>query len=859
MALHPLNSFRRYHKTIFAGLTIVCMLTFVMSSGVAGMGDGFSWLQHMLTGTSRYAQVAKLYRKNIDVREMATLRERRILANRYMAFAVIRAHQNAINASDSVVATLDPQAQQQIRQILQSREWALNPALAQYRFNTQYLQNLPQYNFELSMIEQNLTKANKTADAEKIRLLRSAILSDQWMMYTPKDELYPQSDLYFGGSLSTEGLLDFMIWQSEADRLGIYLNNDDIARAIQDETLGGLTNEDGLMIEKSITPRNQSVRVDFVSALGEEFRVRLAQTTLLGFDPGGIVRVPAPVSPAELWTYFRRNRTELAVTMLPIPVSKFIDQVKDKPTEADLTKLFDDYKNAEYLPQSEMPGFKQPRRIKVEWIGARADAPHYRKEARKWIMSALASTPVNPWLAMALLDPVVSEYHRVTDRFGNGSLKIAPWTETGFALSFETYAHWQRAESAAALIGQLAGSSVNGNPLATFMASQAAAHARESKTQQAVIEEEAHSRATSAAALVTAGVAPSPVLVMCGLWQALDAKEFNLPMGAVKNRLVVKLEEDLAKDILTQNLATFRKDLEAAKGKAPEAEKVIEKFVKDAGWEHAASTTFDDMYNLVDDPKLAKLKDAYVADHLLEDPRARAFGFAFFSSGGQAQPKLYVPEEMRTRYGDTSFLFWRTADEPAKTLTFEQAKPAVEKAWRFQKARELAKQEAEKIAKQSPSDPLPALLDAAKKLNEKPFDLIGVAYLKPALQSRANLGGGSDFQPYRPPEDKIEYPAYDFMEKLMDPGTVKSAVVLANQPKTIEYVAVVTNRVEPTVRDFQRDTMSVFQINPLLADLEREKRLSYRIAVMVELREKAKLQILEGAAQSDSRGSDEDN
>ncbi len=386
MALHPFHSFRKNQRVIFAVLTIACMLTFVMSSGIAGMGDGFSWLQHMLTGTSRYTQVAKLYRKNIDVREMATLRERRILANRYMAYAVIRSHQNAVIAADPVVATLDPQAQQQIRQILQYREWALNPALAQYRFNMQYLQNLSQYNFELTMIEQNLTKANKTTDAEKIRALRNAILADQWIMFSPKDDMYPQADLYFGGSITTEGLLDFMIWQHEADRLGIFLNNDDVAKAIQDETLGGLTNEDGLIIEKALTPRNQSVRPDFVSALGEEFRVRLAQTTLLGFDPGGIMKVPAPVTPAELWTYFRRNRTELAVKMLPIPVSKFIDQVKDKPTEDELKKLFEDYKDAEYHPQSPTPGFKQSHRIKVEWIGARADAPHYRKEARKWIM-----------------------------------------------------------------------------------------------------------------------------------------------------------------------------------------------------------------------------------------------------------------------------------------------------------------------------------------------------------------------------------------------------------------------------------------------------------------------------------------
>ena len=447
---------------------------------------------------------------------------------------------------------------------------------------------------------------------------------------------------------------------------------------------------------------------------------------------------------------------------------------------------------------------------------------------------------------MALLDPVVSEYNRVTTRFGDGSLKVAAWTESGFALSFETYAHWQRADSAAALIGQLAGATVNGSPLGAFVASQAAAHARESKTQQAAIAAEARDRAPSCVSLVMAGTAPSPVLVMCGLWQVLEAKEFNLPMEAVKNKLIARLEEDLARDIVTNNLATFRKDLEATKGKAAEADKVIEKYVKEGGWEHASSTTFDDMFNLVRDPKLAKLKEAYDADHLADDPKAKNFAYQFFPDLGRAQPKLFVPETLRTSPGsDTNILFWRTADEPAKTLTFEQAKPEVEKAWRFLKARELAKQEAEKIAKQSPGDPIPALMDAAKKLNETPFDLFGVAYLKKSVQSRASIGGGSDFEAYRPPEDKIEYPPYDFMPKLMDPGTVKSTVVLANQPEDIEYVAVVTNRLEPTIKEFQQDTSPVIRQNPMVQAHEQNESFTYRLPAKNHLREKAGLQITE--------------
>ena len=868
MALHPFNSFRRYQKTIFAGLTIVCMLTFVVSSGVQGMGDGINWLQHAISGQSRYQPAAKLFGKTVDVHDMALLKQQRSLANRYMLAALLRSYDLIVRDVESVIPGLDPQAQAQVKRIVQSREAAFDPRYAQLAayFQQQYMRESPQYLYPLLILEETLTKANKTVEAGKIHMLRMVIRGDEYLLQNantpggPKDELYPASDLYFGGALTTDGLLDFKIWQSEADRLGIYLSDEDIARAINEETLGRLTNDDALAIEKALTPRGQP-RVNPIPWVGEEFRVRLAQTTLLGFDPGGIIRVPAPVTPAELWNYYKTHRTELAVKFLPIPVSKFIDQVKDKPTDAELTKLFDEYKNVEYFPQRNTPSFKQARRIKLEWIGAKADAPRYRKEAHKWIMSALASTPVNPWMAMALLDPVVSEYNRITTRFGDGSLKLTGWSEPGFALSFETYAHWQRAESAAALIGQLAGASLDGNPLGAFTASQAGAYARESKTQASAIAAEAASRAPLCASLVLAGTAPSPVLVMSGIWQVLEAKEFNLPMEAVKSRLINRLETDLARDILTNSISAFRKELEATKGKAAEAEKVIDKFVKEGGWEHGASATFDDMFNLAKDPKLAKLKDAYDADHLTDDPKGKYFSYQFFPDVGRGQPKLYAPEDMRTRSDDTTFLFWRTADEPAKALTFEEAKPAVEKAWRWQKARELAKQEAEKIAKQSPSDPVPALLDAAKRLNETPFDLYGVAQLKKSLQSRPSIGGGSDFEPYRPPEDKIEFPPFDFMPKLMEPGTVKSTVVLADQPENVEYVAVVINRVEPDIREFQMDTSPVVRQNQMLAAMEQDKRLAYRLGAMKQLREKAGLQILETAAnaQTDRGSPDDDN
>ncbi|CAN5477175.1 hypothetical protein BH10PLA2_BH10PLA2_19520 [soil metagenome] len=853
MALHPFQSFRKHQRSLFAVLTIVCMLSFVMSSGIAGVGDGFSWLQQVLTGSSKYPQVGTLYKKNIDTIELRNLGNQRAVANRYMVQAVFRSHENIIRQAEPVINQLESQQQTQLMQVLQMRRLMFdssNPAARQYLqyFQSQYLQNLPQYGYQLLFIQQNLTKSNKGLEAEKIGLLRLALEGERYLMQNPKDDLYPNSDLYFGGALTQEGLMDFMIWEHEADRLGIYLSREDIVRAIQLETLGKLTNEDGLIIERSIIPRGErSSPVDLVKAIGDELRVRLAQTTLLGFDPGGVMRVPAAVTPNEFYTYFTRNRTELDVKVLPIPVSKFIDQVKEKPTDEELTKLFDQYKNFEYHPQSETPGFKQPRRVKVEWIGAKVDAPFYRKEARKWILGALAALPGNPWAGIAALDPVIREYNELTTGSFDGGLNLGDWTTTGFARSFETYAHLSKPESVASLVGNAAGILAGGNGLIPLIATQSAAHLRENKAQQTSIEAEARRRAPACAAFVTSALAPVPVFAMPYIWLTLKEKKHYFPMEVVQNRLIAKLEGDLSKDILKHNLDLFKKEMEATKGNVAEANKVIDKFVKQGAWEHESSTTLDDVFSLAQDPKLAKLREAYLLDRTAQDPKAKFFGFQFMSGSGRTAAKLYSPEEMRMPFGsDATYYFWHTADEPAKVLTFEQAKPAVEKAWRFQKARELAKQEAERIVKQSPSDPVPAMLDAAKKLGETPFDLYRVAYVRPAIQSRA-MGGREEFEQYKAPENLIEFPPTNLVEKVMTPGTLKSAVVLADQPGNIQYVAVVTNRIEPTVAEFQRSTSSYTQ-NRMLATIEQEKRVFYRFEVMNNLREQAGMKINEAAA-----------
>src|SRR5581483_615629 len=59
----------------------------------------------------------------------------------------------------------------------------------------------------------------------------------------------------------------------------------------------------------------------------------------------------------------------------------FLPQVTGTPTEDELKKLFDKYKSQEARPDSDQPGFREPRRIQVEWVAASPEAPFYQKAA----------------------------------------------------------------------------------------------------------------------------------------------------------------------------------------------------------------------------------------------------------------------------------------------------------------------------------------------------------------------------------------------------------------------------------------------------------------------------------------------
>ena len=78
MAFNPFHSFRRYSKTVFAGLAILCMFTFVLSSGM-GQGDFFSQIASTFGGGGGNT-VVTLHGTKIDARQFDSIQNQRRLA-----------------------------------------------------------------------------------------------------------------------------------------------------------------------------------------------------------------------------------------------------------------------------------------------------------------------------------------------------------------------------------------------------------------------------------------------------------------------------------------------------------------------------------------------------------------------------------------------------------------------------------------------------------------------------------------------------------------------------------------------------------------------------------------------------------
>lgn len=287
------------------------------------------------------------------------------------------------------------------------------------------------------------------------------------------------------------------------------------------------------------------------------------------------------------------------------------------------------------------------------------------------------------------------------------------------------------------------------------------------------------------------------------------------------------------------------------KDKYAAVQKSITDFVSKRGIMIEGNNTPRSEWNLEEAPELAPLVEAQkralqgsphqqAAQYI---PFARSF---FWDPVNPRNPATtiyhpeYYPEQRpqpRSRFdieAKPQYIVWRTEEIQAKTpASLADAMPTVKALWKHLKARDLARERAEKLAEairaggQGSEVSLPfTLLDQSKALAAEfastpkaqdrvtPFAIDGVCPLTTVINPSARKSLFADISPPAsaplhpfqfPPSENIKYPSRDMGQKLLDERTkpVKTVLVLADEPKDVYFVVTLMKREMKTDREFQ--------------------------------------------------------
>src|ERR1043166_9660609 len=337
MAFNPFLAFQKNKKFWMAAVLLICMVTFIFCTGVKG---DFQDRIIGYFGRNRGEAVLTVGGYRLTRNDLDTMRSSRNMVNEYMRAC-----------AEMTIANLT--------QVLQKERDKTGKAAKQDEKHIQELMKLRNYQMSLE---------------ERLRKPR-----------------------FFEGGVKLQDLEDFKLWQIQADRLGIRLEQEHIDQLIRIEFFHSIQPEQLAQAQANALRGRDREESNLRKALTEESRVRLAQLAIMEMQPARyfynlsepLVDPNLPdqqrfhVTLAQIWDVFKQQRSEFDVTLIPIHVSDFTGE-KDigKPDPNDLEKLFEKYKTQGYDLASPLPNFESPKEYKIEFVMADPTLPMYRDTAR---------------------------------------------------------------------------------------------------------------------------------------------------------------------------------------------------------------------------------------------------------------------------------------------------------------------------------------------------------------------------------------------------------------------------------------------------------------------------------------------
>jgi hypothetical protein len=840
MAFNPFNVFRRNQKVLFALLTVVVMFMFVLSSGLGGGADFFDWLPRVIGSRARSGDVlATIDGSKVYESDLQRIQTKRTLANQYMSAAAAQARENLARYVAESAGRVSAENRQVVQYALAVRPDYINPQTAQFlqqmmlmgRLNPQMLQMVEQEQQQtiaglqarLGDIAEN---AAQDEDKEVARVMQSLIDLDVRLAASGRQGQYFTNLPNAGGN---KDLIEFKLWLAKADALDVSFTDADVAELVQSEFYRRLTDEDLKAVETALKNKVGYNPELLKEALKDEFKVRLAQSAVLGrsaLRPLGL----AYDAPYDYYRFYRDQTSAARFGMIAVPVENYLSRVTDKPTEAELRTIFNQHKNDEPNPALARPGLKEPRKLKLEWLEATGTEPYYKTAAAEGVKLAGVLTRANGFLSLAASTGGVANAALLAAAAPlamQDPVLDAQYAEYKSQQRFIARDHWYNSSPFAPQAQVID----RGYP----RAENAAAFAGVAGPAGEAFEADRKARVPTLAPALIAPLAPGfggPTVWIAAAVAQVKATE-PLPLDAVRARLAERTAEDMARVIVEGDLQKFQQEMtkfnvaKSGTEAAGQAQAHLEKFAKERGLKTGRSEDFRDQFHIGTDPGLKVIREKAEGTMPLHgggymNPAmigARFFADADPRSGrptagaGLYRPQPYPQNILQPSPYESVLLVWRTAEKPAEApRNFDEARAKAEAAWRELKARELAKKDAEELAAKA-QNLGGSFFEIEQKLKDLRAQFAGkfesseakarVTYFEvddvaPVVVTSLPAGAGPSYQamPFNlTPTVNVPYPSEAMEQALIQAKDkpLSNSLVVSDQPEDRHYVAVVLN------------------------------------------------------------------
>lgn len=808
MAFNMFNSFRKYQKFWMSTVLLLCMVTFVLCTGVGGdLSDRL-----MKAFAPRHGSViAKVDGHDLYGSDLEQLKGQRNIANEFMNRSV---------------------------------------------------------KYTMQFLDEKFKEFSESKD-EKTRQEKLGLIMRLKMEFQERQK----RSRYFESGTKLDDLADFKVWLAVANRLGVKLDDAALVELVRRDLY-----DDYLQLVEQYTPalmrdlrREYNIPGDqyVMNALRDEYRARIAQLASVQTMPKKFMGpqmypgeekfkvIRTAISPEQLWEYYKENRSEFVVSLVPILPEMFSKDLP-APTKEELEAFFHQHRKQPYDPRSDKPGFSTPQQIKVEYVTADPDSETYKHLSK--VAAQLELVPpigfqlgLSPMLmsiryAIAPLAEQVA-YQQYYDNLPAGrrfQFSTGAPTATVDQLRFEMFDYLAQ-DAPLAAAGLIASQASLDGGLTAAPIYYAQLQYLFGKKVEPLIKEEAKKRVplyAAVAASVLGDVQPFQTLTAVGMWKQISGKRGVLPLALVQSKFKEEKLKAFASEIVSSNMIALRKALEAkgVAGKAKAIDNELSYFAPKMSFERKTTKDFYSRYNIQEAPELKGLRDAfqkYRVEVNFIDGRAGSdrelkegdFYRLFFDSsepysaaGAAYNPRPWPPniqvkkanpnqrldpadmgliskdtmqrvaiaaqipnapaELLKFNYFDQArqpYLFWKAKEEPpSEPKSIEPVKALVEEAYKLDKARVKMQDEAKKVAEllQQPGiDPTLVSIEESKRLGKERIVLRNLAPLSvPFLDEIGNV----QYRPYKLPRDIISFPREDTEATLLSLSDPKAAVKVDN-------------------------------------------------------------------------------